>query len=622
MLTRRQIDVQRENLASMCRISVKSLLDYACLYTHVDDDSEEFINFCSVFEQMVVHRLRPYQRKVWLRGSGPPRHFWEVLVENHNSRRGSLFQTCIPNIEAIETLKSPKAKLRAFIRVALMEKRLSDYIYWLLENPRLIRESYMEGALLASEEASVLCGDLIGLNAIDFNFCLKGNENELLGPLEISYAPFLKYKQTSASRSSDEIEMLRLSGEPSGEVVQTLTEGNLNDLLRLQSLEKDFRGIKEQKDYLEELVRLRDRQLAEANLRLENMRIAQHGREQDVEKEYKLMNVCMLELQEELSKLRQQNNSLKLEVAGLRQYKERLEMKEVPLMDMAGPENMQMEHLPERLTAPPPPSMMLQPYSKKEASPVPSDRRSILSSASDHLHLREDSQSMVPLTGSLSDVNAAIVEATTKPIVTSADSSSRVPAPIEEDVPVAEERTDGNSAVDPNLSQIVMEESKEVLQAKSSIPESNMEGPSQESNVGTDGNTDPSVQNQTGRTGEEETVSPGLNESYVLTGESDAEEKDKSTTVPLVCVTEAQEEDSPTDSPVSIGDPSSAPSPEFGDGDGQVMVLSDGAGSSDKEEDVSNSDPEVLERGNTSSDGSDAAWEMLSDSEQKSEAEQ
>lgn len=40
------------------RIAVKCLLDYACLNTHVDEDCEEFINFCAVFEQMVSHRLR------------------------------------------------------------------------------------------------------------------------------------------------------------------------------------------------------------------------------------------------------------------------------------------------------------------------------------------------------------------------------------------------------------------------------------------------------------------------------------------------------------------------------------------------------------------------------------
>lgn len=56
-----------------------------------------------------------------------------------------------------------------------------------------------------------------------------------------------------------------------------------------------------------------------------------------------------------------------------------------------------------------------------------------------------------------------------------------------------------------------------------------------------------------------------------------------------------------------------------------VMTISDGGGSSSgadtREEEVLSSDPEILDRANTSSDGSDAAWEMLSDSEPTENAE-
>ncbi|KAK6970783.1 RUN domain-containing protein 3A [Biomphalaria glabrata] len=414
MLSRRQINVQRQNLVAMCRISVKSLLDYACLYTHVDDDSEEFINFCAVFEQLVSHRLKPYQKKVWLPGNGTPRHFWNLLQENHNSSHGAIFQTCIPNIEAIETLKSPKAKLRAFIRVALMEKRLSDYMFWLLNNSRLIRDNYFDGAIMTSEEASVLCSDLIGLNAIDFNFCLKDNDNELTGPLEISYAPFIKYKQMSASKSVDDLEMERLSGKAADRdilpVSAVLTENGVNDILRLHALEKDFRSIKEQKDYLEELVRLRERQLAEVNLKHESSRIEREVREREMENEHKTMHACILELQAEMSKLRKQNENLKTQVQYLKSYKERMETMEVPMVDMASARSgqdkpgimVEMDHIEHRLVD--------NSHVKSARRLIPSDQRSIQSSISDQLRLKEDSQSMIPLTGSLLEVNATITE--------------------------------------------------------------------------------------------------------------------------------------------------------------------------------------------------------------------
>ncbi|GFS00280.1 RUN domain-containing protein 3B [Elysia marginata] len=144
MLSRRQISVQRDNLVSICRISVKALIDYACLNTHVDDGCEEFINFCAAFEHLVSHRLRPNQKKVWLPRPGPPapRHFWDVLLDTQSRANSLYFQSCVPNIDAIESFKSPQAKLRAFFRVALMEKRLSDYIMWVLDHQLVLRDMW------------------------------------------------------------------------------------------------------------------------------------------------------------------------------------------------------------------------------------------------------------------------------------------------------------------------------------------------------------------------------------------------------------------------------------------------------------------------------------------------
>ena len=68
---------------------------------------------------------------------------------------------------------------------------------------------------------------------------------------------------SAASRNSDKIEMMRLNQPVDDEDLEeftvpgvsdsviasggVLTEGNVNDILRLQQLERDFRSIKEQK---------------------------------------------------------------------------------------------------------------------------------------------------------------------------------------------------------------------------------------------------------------------------------------------------------------------------------------------------------------------------------------
>lgn len=44
-------------LSSLFRFSVKTLLDRSCTDT-VDDSSPEFVNFASILEHILIHRLR------------------------------------------------------------------------------------------------------------------------------------------------------------------------------------------------------------------------------------------------------------------------------------------------------------------------------------------------------------------------------------------------------------------------------------------------------------------------------------------------------------------------------------------------------------------------------------
>ena len=65
-------------------------------------------------------------------------------------------------------------KARAWLRLALMNKQLSDYFRLLLEQrEKLLQDYYEEYALMMSDEAIVIGGLLVGLNILDCNLCLK-----------------------------------------------------------------------------------------------------------------------------------------------------------------------------------------------------------------------------------------------------------------------------------------------------------------------------------------------------------------------------------------------------------------------------------------------------------------
>jgi hypothetical protein len=59
----------------------------------------------------------------------------------------------------------------------------------------LFRAAYYEGALMLSEEAHLLTGTLLGLNAIDVSFDLKGENVDVGGLPVIDYTPFLRFQQ-------------------------------------------------------------------------------------------------------------------------------------------------------------------------------------------------------------------------------------------------------------------------------------------------------------------------------------------------------------------------------------------------------------------------------------------
>ncbi|XP_051791988.1 RUN domain-containing protein 3B isoform X3 [Erpetoichthys calabaricus] len=169
----------------------------------------------------------------------------------------------------MENVSSSRAKGRAWLRVALMEKRLSEYISASLRDFRTTRRFYEEGAVVLGEEAHMLADMLIGLNAIDFSFCLKGEILDGNCPAVIDYTPYLKFTQSSDSISSDEEELRTLGSSGSeSSTPENMGPSHIMDesswYSKCKRIEQKYRLALEQKGYLEELVRLRETQLSES----------------------------------------------------------------------------------------------------------------------------------------------------------------------------------------------------------------------------------------------------------------------------------------------------------------------------------------------------------------------
>ncbi|KAF4084635.1 hypothetical protein AMELA_G00108230 [Ameiurus melas] len=293
----RSVAVERKNLITVCRFSVKTLLEK---YTAepIDDSSEEFINFASILEHILSHGFKGAGS--WFDGQ---RSFWDFIRLACSKVQNS----CIGSIENMENISSSRAKGRAWIRVALMEKRLSEYIATALRDSRTTRRFYNEGAIMLREEASVLTGMLIGLGAIDFSFCLKGEALDGKTEAVIDYTPYLKFTQ-SYDYLSDDDDCCSVDSSNSDDSIPehpyiplVTDEDSLRNKCR--RMEQRFKIVNAQKGYLEELVRLRESQLK--NLEMENKKLNKKLEEIQVQshQEKRELESVVLELQEQLTSL-------------------------------------------------------------------------------------------------------------------------------------------------------------------------------------------------------------------------------------------------------------------------------------------------------------------------------
>uniref|UniRef100_A0A8C9LAC1 RUN domain containing 3B n=1 Tax=Pavo cristatus TaxID=9049 RepID=A0A8C9LAC1_PAVCR len=228
--------VERRNLITVCRFSVKTLIDRSSFET-IDDSSPVFNNFAAILEQILTHRLKGRLIKYYC----------------HN---------CVCFIV------SKLSHGRAWIRVALMEKRLSEYISTALRDFKTTRRFYEDGAIVLGEEANMLAGMLLGLNAIDFRYCICMLLNRMLPESDYTLWKTLSSAGYSDSISSDEEELRTLGSSGS----ESSTPDDLGPIMvdehswynKCKRVEQRYRLALEQKGYLEELVRLRENQLSES----------------------------------------------------------------------------------------------------------------------------------------------------------------------------------------------------------------------------------------------------------------------------------------------------------------------------------------------------------------------
>jgi hypothetical protein len=167
-------EVERTNLLNMAKLAIKGLLESSMKMGRTLDDSHGPLKqFFVVMEHVMRHGLKD-KRNLPIPVLGIKKDFWGVAesLEKASPECSELVQSA----RNLPGVKTGLGRGRAWMRLAVMQKKLAEYFQLLIERRDIISEWYEPFAMMAVEEGAVVAGMLVGLNVIDCNLCLKGED--------------------------------------------------------------------------------------------------------------------------------------------------------------------------------------------------------------------------------------------------------------------------------------------------------------------------------------------------------------------------------------------------------------------------------------------------------------
>ncbi|XP_030369975.1 RUN and FYVE domain-containing protein 2 isoform X3 [Scaptodrosophila lebanonensis] len=213
-------EIERSNLVNICKLVVKELLEQSLRYGRMlDSDHLPLQHFFIVIEHVLGHGLRPKKGLL-----GPRKELWDLLqsVENYCPEA----QDITASVRDLPTVRTHIGRARAWLRIALMQKKLADYLQALIEHREdSLYDYYEQHALMMSDEIVVIMGILVGLNVIDCNLCVKEEDLDSQQGV-IDFSLYLRSSSRNAEAANDETAPASLDATGQGNMIAVLDQKN------------------------------------------------------------------------------------------------------------------------------------------------------------------------------------------------------------------------------------------------------------------------------------------------------------------------------------------------------------------------------------------------------------
>ncbi|XP_047658079.1 RUN and FYVE domain-containing protein 1-like isoform X1 [Tachysurus fulvidraco] len=267
------MSVERSNLLSMMKLSIKVLIQSSLsLGRTLDSEFPPLQQFFIVLEHCLKHGLKV--KKTFI---GQNKSIWAPLelVEKLCPESADL----ATSVRDMPGIKTGLGRARAWLHLALMQKKVADYMKVLINKKDLLEEFYEPGAVVLEEEGAVIAGMLVGLNVIDANLCVKGEDlDSQVGVIDFSL--YLKDPQAAENPQDDTKMTAILDQKHYIEELNRHLSGTVTDLQsKMDSLEKtNSKLIEELSAATDRINSLREEQ---EQLRQENTNILQNSQRKE-----------------------------------------------------------------------------------------------------------------------------------------------------------------------------------------------------------------------------------------------------------------------------------------------------------------------------------------------------
>ncbi|XP_046860568.1 RUN and FYVE domain-containing protein 2-like [Xenia sp. Carnegie-2017] len=177
-----QAAIERANLLNMSKLCIKNLIESSLkLGRTLGEDHGPLQQFFVIFEHVLRHGL-----KVKRNFLGISKDYWGPLefIEKIDREAAEITES----VRNLPGLKTSLGRGRAWLRLAMMQKKVAEYINNLLTRKDILSEWYESSATLMGEEGAVIGGLLVSLNVIDCNICIKGGDLDVQrNVIDLSY---------------------------------------------------------------------------------------------------------------------------------------------------------------------------------------------------------------------------------------------------------------------------------------------------------------------------------------------------------------------------------------------------------------------------------------------------